>query len=791
MLPTCPACGQSVLDDEAVDCPFCGASMSAKPGKTKAPAKPVAQKPAGPAKKKKPKAKPKDDSENPFEAAPSKAASAIQAAPKPMKGRLLKVTCPMCDTPGFIPKKAAGRNIRCANKKCMVPVFKAPAPKKQPVAEPETSQGSSAGAIIGGVLAIAVVGGVLWAVLGRKAPVEEKLGPATTNNGAEAAKEAEEKFRQGYAVEQAADTGPAPLPELRAQILEKLETAASHRNADKPFCRRMNTEALAAAGQIEKARAKVNLIGKPGEPKYYQRAFGYSEIAWACIRAGDTAGAQAAVAEAEKCAGSLPAFGRTEFDVRISVAAAMAGAGQFDEAVAFMSQSTRDLSDQRTHTSAMVAADAAIQTAFVETSATTKSLPAVADWADPAWVATAMVLCARGKADVAANWAARAPGVLARTDALAAVAGYAAAANQPATVAAAVQSATADGSATIARVNAAAAFGASTAKLSAPAGTSLTAARKAMAMMPEPKPAKISGPRELYDYKAPDPEPSILAAIAVAEVARAEAEMGQDATATLAKAIRHTHTFSPSPDFMEKRLDEDVDAKQLAITLRIPASEASSALMKFKGKRKSLATLSDERRELQSNFLGRLAESRLGDAVWKLANPKAPDAIVAQERFGESTLPWKIAAGFLRTGKTDAGRAIVEQLGESDSPALQAEISSYMNPDRSPRDVAVLLSPRQEISVDRLAAIYRFSERYSGEVAMDATDFAKSLGNNDWKREALRLVGARLARTGHSHKLAEIVDGLNLAPSDETAIYRGLVSGIQLDPAFTSESATQ
>ena len=242
---------------------------------------------------------------------------------------------------------------------------------------------------------------------------------------------------------------------------------------------------------------------------------------------------------------------------------------------------------------------------------------------------------------------------------------------------------------------------------------------------------------------------------------------------------------------MQKRQNDKVNASDLAVTLRIGESEASSALMKFNGKRKQLARLSEDRRELQSNFLGRLAESRLGDVVWKLVNPKAPDALVAEELFGESTLPWKIAAGFLRTGKTDAAKDIVNQLGEADSPTLQAEITSYMDSSRSPRDVATILSPRQEIDVNRLAAIYRFATRYSEGVAMDATDFAKSLGNNDWRREALRMVGARLARTGHSHKLAEIVEGLNLAPSDETAIYRGLVSGIQLDPAFTSDSATQ
>ena len=38
--PVCPACGQSVIDDDVEDCPFCGSSMTAKLG-----AKPAAPKP--------------------------------------------------------------------------------------------------------------------------------------------------------------------------------------------------------------------------------------------------------------------------------------------------------------------------------------------------------------------------------------------------------------------------------------------------------------------------------------------------------------------------------------------------------------------------------------------------------------------------------------------------------------------------------------------------------------------------------------------------------------------------
>ncbi|MDB5389508.1 MAG: hypothetical protein JWM11_5154, partial [Planctomycetaceae bacterium] len=76
MLPTCPACKQSVLDDDAVECPFCGANMKtgkgakAKPAAGSAPAKTVPR--AEPAAASKPAA----STSKPSSPKPSKARSA-------------------------------------------------------------------------------------------------------------------------------------------------------------------------------------------------------------------------------------------------------------------------------------------------------------------------------------------------------------------------------------------------------------------------------------------------------------------------------------------------------------------------------------------------------------------------------------------------------------------------------------------------------------------------------------------------------------------------------------------
>ena len=133
--PVCPSCRQSVIDDDAVDCPFCGASMKAKSGSKPAPA---ATKPTVTASKPTPTKPtfgvtkptlPGDDL--PFESELTTGKSAIPAMPNPTKQRTLQVICPMCDTPGYLPPTAAGQSVRCANSKCVMPVFTAPSEKKK------------------------------------------------------------------------------------------------------------------------------------------------------------------------------------------------------------------------------------------------------------------------------------------------------------------------------------------------------------------------------------------------------------------------------------------------------------------------------------------------------------------------------------------------------------------------------------------------------------------------------------------------------------------------------------
>lgn len=217
MLPTCPACKQSVLDDDAEECPFCGANMkTGKPSKGKtpsaAPAKPAAKSvttppPSSTSSTKPGSAKPSagkpssarkassfdDDDDDPFSApeddpftaaAKEEAANkakAVVVSPKASKLNTVEIKCPMCETVGYIPESAGGKDVKCYNPKCSMPNFLAPkrfAPPIQTIAPPKAVKKTSNSklplilSLVGGVALVAIVAAV--AFLWDTAPPEPK-----------------------------------------------------------------------------------------------------------------------------------------------------------------------------------------------------------------------------------------------------------------------------------------------------------------------------------------------------------------------------------------------------------------------------------------------------------------------------------------------------------------------------------------------------------------------------------------------------------------------------------------
>lgn len=272
-LPSCPACDQSVLEEAASHCPFCGASMTGD-GVAATPPSPTDTVPS-------------DDPssiDDPFAVDTSVAHRSLPAASAPSKTRPWRITCPMCDTAGFIPRQAAGREIKCANPKCLVPIFTAPpAPTPPSRANDKPSrQGSGQGSLLAlAIMLVAGLAGATWWYL--------RKPPATSRPESPIASSAMPQFGEVLAATtDDANTGrsqpPPAIPDntatkvpgatitvkqVRAQAYAAMVAAAQRPerpddNRSKPFCRRVNAETFASMGSEAETLVELKQLTEVG-----------------------------------------------------------------------------------------------------------------------------------------------------------------------------------------------------------------------------------------------------------------------------------------------------------------------------------------------------------------------------------------------------------------------------------------------------------------------------------------------------------------------------------------------
>ena len=280
-LPSCPSCGQSVLDDDATDCPFCGASMSggsspaatASPANATSPARVATDSTAD---------GPKEN--DPFAVDPSVTHRAIPAAPKPTQKRPWRVSCPMCETPGFVPRQAAGREVKCANPQCLVPIFTAPAGKSTSkpaeslaASDNDTQTGGKATLVVLILLlAAGASGGGFWYF--NNTSSETASSELTAGSGQAGFGTADTPAVVAAApVDKTSEKAPSDIPpvndnseisiaSIRKLAPEMMVAAAQEREANrsKPFCRQLTAEFFASVGQVAKARAELKQLTQVG-----------------------------------------------------------------------------------------------------------------------------------------------------------------------------------------------------------------------------------------------------------------------------------------------------------------------------------------------------------------------------------------------------------------------------------------------------------------------------------------------------------------------------------------------
>lgn len=802
----CPACGQSVLDDDAVDCPFCGASMKSKPG-SKPAAKPGAGKPAAkPAAKPEPKKTADDDL--PFDPQTNLPQAVVAAAAAPSKGRPLKVVCPMCETAGYVPTSAAGKSVKCANPKCLVPVFTAPAPEPAAAPPPPPPKPRPNLLVLGLVTAVAVsaLGGIAYMVALRpsNAPpstegllTEEKLreireknkqasgGTSTGDTGATSAPDGQVKPETPVETPQ----GPTPATLIAAALDQANQKSlmSGNRNRSKPYCRRLSAEAYALAGNLAGARDQIDALSKVGQELPFYRVGPWVEVYWAAKAQGDATGAKTALDNALTDAAKLPKRGRDQLDVATKLAVALVVDGRDADARALIeSHQAADLDGEVSAWLTWLAADRDLkqpEKLFGMRPVVPRQFPQA--------VAVAAVMTLKDEPDKAQKFARGWEALDVRVESLC---GWAEALlwSQSASQAdAALQAAVAElPSASAALVWARACRAAVAADQTETAKRCLTRAKAALEdVMPPPSyviPARevLVGSRPQFD------DMHRRAAIAAAELAMAPASLGGDPAGHLQAALQYARGLGPSMPAIQAELAfvNRMSPNNLAALLKKELNlrtddDARQARGLYQRALADLEEAAQRRFSLQTTILTRAAENGLAEPSWLIAGTRSVDADVnLQERYLETSVAAALMESFRDAKQADLEKAVLATVTSSGAARPERPMAAVYRElvAAGQYDKAWAAISRQGVKSDlQDALVLESAVRLGAKNPAEAWKLIAAVSNNVVLREqALEWAALLASRNGHAEAVSKHAASVTQA-TEMLSLYRGLVAGLR------------
>ncbi len=350
---SCPSCKQSVLDDDAKDCPFCGASMSAKPGNTPtqkaatkaAPARKDAiaapttpeKRPAtanrGPSGKVAPE-KPK--SNDPFEVETESLEKLFPVRSKPGAGAFYQVKCPMCEKQGYVPEKLINKKVRCHNPACLVPAFVVPPPPKEEVVQVAPKKGLPANAILFIVLGMfATVAFSGWYFFIREKPKEVISGGPFDGGSRQQLELEKDDVRPGDVIKTKVDElTPQQMIDVSLKAIEN--AAYEQSGARKTSAQQLSAAAYARFGNFEKTNYFLDKITSTSQLLKFQEIVPRLSMSWYLLEQGKPKDSQTALEDASKLRNELPNLGYEANVAAMELAIRMAAADQQEAAMTFL-----------------------------------------------------------------------------------------------------------------------------------------------------------------------------------------------------------------------------------------------------------------------------------------------------------------------------------------------------------------------------------------------------------------------------------------------------------------------
>jgi len=824
-LPTCPACGQSVLDDDATECPFCGSSMSASPsGKASATKKNPPTKPAAKSDAKsaaasatksstKPAAKPTSTSETAPVAKSETAAATPPRRPglfdekevdpeeiiatdqealkrafpvraQPAKGCSYKVVCPMCEAPGYIPIKGAGHDVKCHNPHCLVPIFTAPAIEKKEVApEPESS---GLATWMYGVIAAVVIGlGIGGYFLFFKRSPTNPAGPPIVitppNNGADPIDKGEE-----VPVPDAGGVKAPPVVNLPRLAMDLASAARRVPRTRKPFARRWSAEAAARMGKVSEAKGQLRKLEEVGRTVFFLKVPPLSEIGWRQRqqKEGDAEVAKT-LDEALQAAGKLRPQGRFRYEAAMPLASLLVAANRDQEALNIIRQH---------HTSSMtgrVAADVfvAMQATDYDFDRATEVAP-IGGWHAPQFSAIPAALIARGEPDAALRWVqlAESPEKLAEAtmvwaEFLVQTSTNAELPDRLGAIDAAIKNLSPAGRALVRSRTAASLL---KREQTETADVWATAARAELAGIPVPPPMELQNKKAVINFRAPELGEIRTAARATAELARLEIALGntEEGIATVDRGLQFCRAMAPAPAVVQGWLNDINQSGMAAIEARIKAelSLPNNDIARLQAADyvrncKVLSELANERFELQvATIEAAIAPNSLESVVTFITDK---EKIPAKEAFADTAIAWMLVEQFQAAGEKDRAKQVYNQMAkDSESNAWQLPQIRNMIADGEFQDAADQINRLSGTADQRDHAVHLLLSRLvrQGEWK-SALSVAHLLSDAGLSEEALLLVSAQASSMGNGTEILKFADQLQPQYTEKVSIYTGILLG--------------
>jgi hypothetical protein len=744
----------------------------------------------------------------------SSAAHEVPAATRQRsQTRPYKIRCPMCETVGYVPRSAAGKEIRCANRDCMVPIFTAPKPEKKKEEEEAPAKPRTARNLIMGLSALGLSAIAVWFYF-KNQPEERPRNPQADQTPIRPAQTDPVK-NEKPAGEQPPLVKPLILSEERGPALARMASAVNDQNHNRSrvLCERVTGHTAADCGDLQMAAASVERLQHMTSELGFYRVPPLTSIAWQQLKAGDRAAATKTLDQALSAAAELPLVGRFSIESAAWLAAALTAAGREKEVPALVerflaSGPTGRLFAAEARATAWNSCDVDLadqERPLVD--AASLQLPVVVEiTVGMGFPAEALRLAQsiaepnlRAECEIVWVESVERAKSLKGTKALTGHDEAAPAADVLAKLKPADQ----------ARCHARLGLLRLRDKDQAGADAELKSALTSLRVVkPGPEFVLPSLP-DIYQLKSSDPRPARQEALALAEIARLQASLGKanDADQSLAAALDYLRASAPSPVAVDAKLtsaqkDRDALRSELKATLKLSEARANPAVLQYRRNLDVLAKAAEARFALEVDLVDASLAWADPGALWKLVGKRSTDGDPERkEPFLTTPLPWQLLLRLeSRPDPKDAKTlaSVTKAVREYPAPAaalLEKAIAEF-------KQTETLETARHLKSVEEVEPVQReragliIADRLvrDGQFAR-AFEFARLIEDPLLKEETMQWTAALACRLGEGPAVKKTLHASNSSflPTQLVAAYRGFLIGLlareRAEPAAASASS--